>query len=161
MNVLALDASTTSTGYCVGDENGNIIKYDLIRKNDKDILTRISSMISSIDNICKNHNIRKIVIEDCQFQRNQESFKNLAILQGQIREYCRANSISLAGCYKPSSWRKKVGIQLTNSVTKKRYKREELKALAIKYIKDKYNINAQEDVAEAICIYDAYIISWR
>jgi len=35
-------------------------------------------------------------------------------------------------------------------------KRNDLKPQDIKYIKDKYNINVNDDIADAICIFDVY-----
>lgn len=50
-----------------------------------------------------------------------------------------------------SEWRKQLGIKTGRGV-----KRENLKPLDIKYVKDNYGIEANDDVCDAICLYTAY-----
>ena len=51
----------------------------------------------------------------------------------------------------PSQWRAALKIKQGRGI-----KRNDLKPQDIKYIKDKYNINVNDDIADAICIFDVY-----
>ena len=53
-----------------------------------------------------------------------------------------------------SEWRKNLGIKTGRGI-----KRENLKPLDIKYVKDTYGIDANDDVCDAICLYTAYFKS--
>ena len=50
-----------------------------------------------------------------------------------------------------SEWRKKLGIKTGRSI-----KREALKQADINFVQQKYNITANDDVCDAICLYSAY-----
>ena len=50
-----------------------------------------------------------------------------------------------------SEWRKKCGIRTGRGI-----KRDTLKAADIKFVKDNYNLNVNDDIADAICIGYAY-----
>ena len=53
-----------------------------------------------------------------------------------------------------NKWRKNLGIKTGRGI-----KRENLKPLDIKYVKDTYGIDANDDVCDAICLYTAYFKS--
>ena len=50
-----------------------------------------------------------------------------------------------------SSWRSSIGIHTGRGI-----KRDQLKQEDIKYVKNKYSIDANDDVCDAICLMDAY-----
>ena len=53
-----------------------------------------------------------------------------------------------------SEWRKLCGIQTGRGIT-----RDRVKAADIKFVKENYNIDANDDICDAICIGHAYYIS--
>ncbi|MGE9950112.1 hypothetical protein [Coprococcus catus] len=53
---------------------------------------------------------------------------------------------------RPSSWRKAINLKQNKNI-----KREQLKQEAIDYVKEKYNIEVNDDIADAICIGDAVL----
>lgn len=84
-----------------------------------------------------------VVLENIQFQRNIATFKSLAQLQGCIMYHL--NNLNIGYVFvEPSAWKSFCGI--------KGRKREEQKKNTIIYVKNKYNINVSEDIADAIGI---------
>ena len=53
----------------------------------------------------------------------------------------------------PGTWRSKCGIRLGRGI-----KREKQKELDIQYVKDRYGITVNDDIADAICIGESYLI---
>lgn len=87
-----------------------------------------------------------IIVEDIQQQSNVQTFKDLAYLQGVLKHYLYKNKFPY-GVLPPGGWRKELGI--------KGRKREDQKANAIAYVKDKFGLDVTEDEADAICIGEA------
>ena len=87
-----------------------------------------------------------IVLEDVSYQRDAQALINLARLQGRILQMASELGIPVV-MYKPSAWRKAVGIH-----TGKGIKRQELKKAAVALVLEQYGVEVTEDVAEAICI---------
>ena len=54
MVILAIDTSLTSSGYCIGDDKGNIIKYGKVatdKKDFKDEETRMNHISNIFDDL--------------------------------------------------------------------------------------------------------------
>ena len=103
-----------------------------------------------IDKIIKEYNIDLVALEDIQLQgqKGVENFKNLAYLQGIIKNYLYDSNIDYV-IFKPAVWRSILHINGGRQDRKKK------KEKAIKYVKDKYGIMATEDECDSICIGDA------
>lgn len=84
-----------------------------------------------------------IVFEDVQFQRNYGTFKQLSQLQGVIMAYLFKLNIGFQ-IIQPSAWKSFCGI--------KGRKRIEQKENTQLFVRNKYNIKASEDEADAIGI---------
>ena len=67
--VLALDVSTTSTGYAlyVGDK---LTKYGYIKPTGKDWLVRVRKMADKVTELDEEYSIDTVVIEDTFFLKN-------------------------------------------------------------------------------------------
>ncbi len=143
MKIIGIDGSTKSTGLSFF-EDGNLVLYKLIdRKQIKDANERIEEMITALDKEIKAINPDAVFVEAQWMARNPDTMKKLAYIVGAIKHICiELNS----GCNTtlPSQWRKELGIKGKN--------RAEDKELAIQYVKDKYGVEANDDVAEGICI---------
>ena len=154
MNILFLDLSTKSTGWCVGQE-GKIIKYGCITSASQNVLKRITIMVDEIQKIVETYDIVKIVAEEVRTDyKNIHTYKVLNWIQG-ITLY-KAFQFFPKIEYEfiqPSTWRSQIGIHTGRGI-----KRDELKQEDIKYVKNKYNIEANDDVCDAICLMDAYYI---
>lgn len=158
MNILALDASTKSSGVAVFN-NKELIHYSCITSSSLDVIKRINIMRDEINKIIIEYKIDKIIIEEVRPEGgfgvgNQKTHKALMWLQAAIAFLVHDNfpNITIEYIY-PSSWRAKLNIKNGRGV-----KRATLKELDIEYVKDKYNINVNDDIADAICIGLSYYI---
>lgn len=142
MKVLGLDTSTTSTGYCVMEDN-KILAYGVIKpKKSLDAIDRIIYIEKEIKSIIKAKSVEYVCIEDLVSFRNAYATKGLAGLLMHIQIELRKSDM-LVITVRPSEWRKgKV----------KGRTRQKLKSSAIEYIKNKYDLVVNDDEADAICI---------
>ena len=156
-NILALDASTRSTGWAIKTEDGTI-KYGIIKDGGKDARDRILKMRDTISTITAENEIDTIVLEEVRPDNmNGRTGQVLRWLQAAIVLDIFENvskDIQIDLIY-PSSWRKVLGIQQYG------VRREEYKRRDVEYANKKYNLNlsyAQDDEADALCILTAYLI---
>ena len=155
MKVLSIDASTKSTGFALFD--GEELKsYKCVTASSSDLATRIKKMVFALDEILSKNNIDIIVLEEVrpeQGLQNIKTHKALMYLQGAfyllIQE--RFKHIKIEYLY-PNEWRSKCGIKTGAGV-----RRSSLKPLDIKFVKETYGLDVNDDIADAIGIGHAYI----
>ncbi|MGL5765339.1 MAG: crossover junction endodeoxyribonuclease RuvC [Sarcina sp.] len=157
MKVLALDQALTITGFAVFSEK-NLEKYGVLNlgdiARDKELMVeekdyeRTMNVKMFLNKMIKAYDINFVVLEDVQAQKNVNTFKKLASLQGVLKQRLYENEIPFK-VYKPSEWRKILGI--------KGNKREIQKKNSIEYISVKYNVEVTDDEADAICLGLAYV----
>ena len=149
MNVIGIDASTNKTGIAVF-QDGKYVTHTLIDLHKiKDTSERIRAMGVELGKVIEKYSPDKVVIEEVAQQSNPLTLKLLARIQGVIIGFCAAHNIETY-IIEPSKWRSTLHFKIGAGV-----KREELKAQAIKYVKDIYGLEATEDECEAICINEA------
>lgn len=153
MITIAIDASSKSTGIAVFKDKELIYK-NCITSSNKDTYARIKYMVAEIEKVYKKYGADNIIIEDVipeDVRHNQSVYKVLIYLQAAIvlmfHEYKKEVEF-----YTSSEWRAKCGIHTGRGI-----KRESLKAADINFVKEKYNMLVNDDVADAICIGWAYI----
>lgn len=157
MNFLFLDLSTKSTGYAISDANGKLITYGLITASSTNNVSRIQKIQTEIINLVKQYNITKLIAEDVHPEAYgySDTARLLMWLQGSIvlGAHTVNNDINSKSIefMQASEWRKQLGIKTGRGI-----KRENLKPLDIKFIKDTYDIDANDDVCDALCLYTAY-----
>lgn len=147
MKILAIDASTKSTGVAIFEDK-NLIEYKCITAASSNLYTRIEKMQTEIREILKTHKIDKVVIEDVipeDVHNNTNVFKALMYLQGALCMVFNQFSITPEFLY-PNEWRSKCGIPTG------RNKRESLKPKDIAFVKQHFGIDVNDDIADAICI---------
>ena len=152
MKILSIDASTKSTGWCIGQDK-NVQQFGCITASAKDVEKRIIKMRDQISAIVKDNKIQKVIIEEVRPDGyNSHTGKVLMWLQAAIviAAY-EVNPQIQCEFIGASSWRAQLKIKQGRGI-----KRNDLKPQDIKYIKDKYNINVNDDIADAICIFDVY-----
>ena len=160
MNFLFLDLSTKSTGYAISDDKGKLITYGLITASSSNNVSRIQKIQSGIIELVKQYNIEKLIAEDVHPEDYgySDTARLLMWLQGSIvlGAHSVNNNINSKSIefMQASEWRKNLGIKTGRGI-----KRENLKPLDIKYVKDTYGIDANDDVCDAICLYTAYFKS--
>lgn len=156
---IAIDASTKSTGVAIFKDT-QLIEYKLITQSSKSVLTRIKKMTDAIEELYRQYkdNTVQIIMEqiipdnlnDAKWSKNQNTFKALFYLQAAIvlMFYNYDKEVEFIGA---SSWRKQCGIK-QGGVT-----RDTLKARDIEFVKTNYNIDVNDDLADAICIGHAKV----
>lgn len=152
MNILALDLSSKSSGWAIFEDE-QLINWGCITSSSTDLIKRIYIMRDGIKEILSKIKIDKIIVEEVRPESgygigNQKTHKALMWLQAAIAFliYDFNKDIEIEYIY-PSSWRAKIGIKNGRGI-----KRTSLKEADIEYVKEKYNIDVNDDVADAICI---------
>lgn len=146
MITLAFDQSTNVTGYSVWKDE-SLIKYGVIDHSDmkNDATDRFNTMCDDIIDLIKGIKPDRVIVEDIAQHQNVNVLKVLARLQGIIMYHCYTLDMPIE-IIAPTAWRKKLGFE------QGKMKRDELKQMALNYVKSTYGYDVIEDVAEAICI---------
>lgn len=143
MKILALDQSTSKTGYALFIDN-ELKSYGIIRpsktlSNDNKI-----SMLIRLSKFIKEENPDLILIEDVYMKKgptfNINTHKILSNLQGMIISFCVLNNFEYEIIH-PTTWKSRV-------VGKKKLSKEDTQI----YLKNKYNKTFKEDEADAVAI---------
>ena len=169
VTLLSLDTSSTKTGWAVF-KNGiykesGVLDWSRIKDNTED---RLQIMYIDIIQHIQKYEPDILVIEKdivgSGKRQNMSTINTLVKLIGGVWAYCiqlnMDTSMNLPTGefnifyveYTPSEWRSLVGITAR--------KREDCKAASIKRIKDIYNIDVDDNEADAINIGEAYINEW-
>lgn len=144
--ILAFDQSTKISAYSVFID-GEYVECGCIDLHKmKDTSERVRAMGVELCKIIEKYNPTKVVMEEVAQQSNPLTLKLLARIQGVIIGFCAAHNINTY-IIEPSKWRSVLKFKIGSGV-----KRAELKAQAIKHVKDLYNLELSEDECEAICI---------
>jgi Holliday junction resolvasome RuvABC endonuclease subunit len=150
MVVLGFDQSTTKTGWCVfidGQyESSGVIDFSYMKKEPE---KRLMTMANKICRYIDSYQPDKVIIEDIFEHNNVQTLVALGRLQGAIMLHCFKKKCPIE-ILMPSTWRKMLHM--------KQGKRAEMKAAAIKYVKDNYGFEANADEADAVCITQAACI---
>lgn len=155
MNILALDMSTKSTGLAYYKHN-KLQKYDCFTASSNDLFTRIQKMTKEIQQfISQNLDIDYIVMQQVRQEGfiNIKTYKALMYLQGCVQMMIHQNfkHIQTDFLY-PSSWRKVCNIKQGRGVQRKQQKQ-----LDMQWVKDNFNIEVNDDIADAIGLGYGYI----
>lgn len=158
--LLSLDLSTKSSGVAIFDSDKKLIDYTCITASSTDLIKRIYKIIDELKLFCqKYNNIDTVVIEEVRPEGNQygvgnqKTHKALMYLQAALIFFMHDNypKIKIEYLY-PSEWRSRCGLHTGRGI-----KREELKKADIAFVKKVYNINVNDDIADAIGIGYAYL----
>lgn len=143
MSILALDISTTATGYSIY-KDGELIQSGVLTFKDRDWLNRVKYMADELDKITDNHKINTAVIEDTFSRLNVSTLKKLCLAQGIIIGPLLIKNISLEQVY-PKEWQSFHGLA--------KFKRAEIKENSIKIATTIANKEIKtDDEADAILI---------
>lgn len=104
--ILALDVSTTSTGYALYVGN-KLTKYGFIKPTGKDWLVRVRKMADKVTELDEEYSIDTVVIEDTFFLKNIKTVKKLCLAQGiLLGQLPDAELIQVF----PNTWKKHFGL---------------------------------------------------
>ena len=147
--VLTFDQSTKVSAYSLFID-GKYIECGCIDLHKmKDTSERVRAMGVELCKIIEKYNPEKVIMEEVAQQSNPLTLKLLARIQGVIIGFCAAHNIDTY-IIEPSKWRSVLKFKIGSGV-----KRAELKAQAIKHVKDVYDLELSEDECEAVCINEA------
>lgn len=153
MNIMSIDASSKATGVAIFQDN-KLVHHECIYATDNNAFDRIKKMTTRVQELYKTWNITKVVMEDVipeDVHHNQQVFKVLHYLQASIvlmlHDYKQTVEFFVS-----SEWRKKCGIKTGRGIT-----RDMVKQSDIKFVKDNYNLDVNDDIADAIGIGHAYL----
>lgn len=140
--IIAFDQATENFGLSIFD-NGKLVFYSLYRFSGTVSmrLVKIRKFIKEI--VLDAWHPDFVVFEDIQFQKAVLTFKVLAMLYGIVEELLAEEGITYASV-SPNVWRKYAGTAGKNRAMEKQLS----KAL----VKQKYNVDVVDDIAEAILI---------
>lgn len=148
MKTLALDLSTKSTGWAIYN-NKDLEKYNCITASSSNLYKRIEKMGQELTTVLKENKIDKVVIEDVvpdDVKKNGTVFRALMHLQGYIA--FTLDKFGLKPEYVVAAhWRKLCGIKTGAGIH-----RESLKPEDIKFVKNQFGLDVNDDIADAICI---------
>ena len=151
MTILSLDLSTKSSGWAIFRDT-MLIDSGCITSSSLDLLKRINVMIEGFNDILVKHSdITKVIAEEVRPENGLQNIKThraLMWLQGGIALalYAFNKKLELDLIY-PSSWRAAIGIKTGRGV-----RRSSLKEKDIQFVKENYNLDVNDDIADAICI---------
>lgn len=151
VRLCSIDFSSKKTGiaYFI---NGKYKCHRLIDCSEhKDMEARFYNMCLGIWEVLEIIKPNIIYIEETVVLRNAQTQRFLTRIQGVIYAWCMNNGCEF-NTIRPTQWRAAIGISQGRNV-----KREQLKAQAIQYVKRKYDLDVNDDEADAICIGDAVI----
>lgn len=145
MLVLAIDPSTTSTGWCIYNTELDYAEdYGKIQPKVTNPIRRIIAISNAIKELIRLWRPELVVIEDLSVTRNAKTFKILAGLQVELEILC-VNYNMLYYLVRPAEWRKVVGIKGRDRKTQKKN--------AIEYVRrNDLAGTVNEDEADALCI---------
>lgn len=104
--ILALDVSTTSTGYAIYVDD-KLARYGFFKPKEKDWLSRVRKMSEELQTLKSEFNITTVVIEDTFFLKNIKTVKKLCLAQGiLLGQLHEANLIQVF----PNTWKKHFGL---------------------------------------------------
>ena len=145
--VLALDQSSHTTGWAVF-KDGKLHDYGKFTFDDEIVGVRLKKFRLKIEELIDTYLPDEVVFEDIQEQRNILIFKILAQVQGVLMELLTFLGIPYSTIM-AVTWKSALGV--------KGRARAEQKRNAQQYVTNTYGINVVQDIADAICIGDAYI----
>lgn len=155
MKVLAIDASTKSTGVALFEDT-KLIKYECLTATSTDLIKRIQKIIKELNEFLNNEKIDKVILEEVRPEQGLQNIKThralmwlqaaIAFLLHEIQPKAEIEYVY------PSEWRAKCGIKNGRGV-----RRDSLKPLDIKFVKDTYGLDVNDDIADAIGIGHAYV----
>lgn len=140
--ILAIDSSTTATGYCIRDKD-KIVKFGVIKPNKTlSTIERIIYIENELKALWEKYKPIYIIIEEMNVCRNMQTMRKLIGLIEHLEiEFTKLEALVIR--VSPSMWRK-------NKIKGKT--RQELKEASRKYVKEKYGLDVSDDESDSIIL---------
>lgn len=155
MNIISIDASTKSTGVAIFKHN-QLVYTDCIKSSSSDLFNRINIMVNKIQELLNsNPDLEFLILEEVRPDNfmNNKTHKALMYLQGclMMMIHNKFKYIKTDFLY-PSEWRKVCQIKQGRGIQRSQQKQHD-----IQWVKKKFNIEVNDDIADAIGIGYAYL----
>lgn len=148
--MISIDSSTNKTGFAIW-EDGKFIRSGLIDlSSNKDITKRLPEMMKQITTLLSDEKADLVYVEEMNVTRNAQVARFLVRLQGAIQYWCAING-KWFETIQPTKWRKAIDLK------GKSRKREDMKQAAIDHVDTEFDLQVNDDEAEAICIGQAVL----
>lgn len=148
--ILALDQSTSKTGFAIFFSDGGLGNWGIIRPSKKLNENNMISMFLKIVEKIQKEKPDVVLLEDVYLKKgktfNIQTHKTLSNLQGMLISYFILNQIEYKIIH-PSTWKNKV-------IGKKKVTKEETQS----FLNKKYEIIFKEDEADAVAIGLYYMV---
>lgn len=154
MKIMSLDASSKSTGVAIFN-NTDLIHYACITADSSDNIKRIQKMTAEINELLKKYPVSKIIMEEVLPEQGfrMQTHRILMWVQAAIAFMVHDNHPKVSIEYiNSSSWRATCGIKTGGGI-----KREELKKADMDFVKKTYDLDVNDDIADAIGIGHAHV----
>lgn len=161
--IIALDASTSCTGYAVFEDN-KLVAYGKIKPNDDDWRDRIMDETLELAALIREHHPRVIIAEDVPKKPGANTLQKLGAVHGMILSLCAGFRIKPMFVL-PTNWRHELGLF---DGTRAGMKRDVMKEKAVHMANEQFGLNLQwisptsskndDDVAEAVLIGWSYVV---
>ena len=150
MKIIGVDASSKSFGYSIFEDK-QLVSYGCLTASSTDLIKRINKILKEFEDVLNlNKDTQKIIMEEVipVAGKNNKTYKALMWLQGAvaIMVHDKFPNIKIEYIY-PNSWRSNCSIKTGKNIT-----REQLKQADIDFVKKKYGIDVNDDIADAIGI---------
>ena len=154
MKILSIDQSLNCSGYCICEsDNLNLIKCTFYKPKCVKSVEKMYKICVFFNQIIQEENIDLVLLEDVQSQLSIKTFKLLSMLLGALIEVVNENQCEYM-IIPPATWRKILN-------PKKGMKRKELKELSKQYVRDRFNLEVNDDVADSICMLCYFIENYE
>lgn len=161
IKILAIDQARNGAWSVFDYETKTLEAYGVFSFNNKDYTyaKAIRAIEELVDSLIKTYDISAVFIEDIQLRVNVQSFKKLAQLQGVLINLFEKNEY-LYDFVAPTQWQNYCKARGRSSKEiKEKIKalelsgKKESKILSIQFVKEKFNVNTDNDnLSDAICI---------
>lgn len=161
--IIALDASTSCTGYAVFEDD-QLVAYGKIKPNGDDWRDRIMDETLELAALIREYHPRVIIAEDLPLKPGANTLQKLGAVHGMILSLCAGFRIKPMFIL-PTNWRHELGMF---DGTRAGMKRDVMKEKAVHMANEQFGLNLQwisptsskndDDVAEAILIGWSYVI---
>lgn len=159
MVLMSIDGSTKASGVAIFKDK-ELIHYECVTASSAEKIKRINKMVTRFKELFSEYKVDKIIMEEPlpeDVKNNKQVFKALMYLQAEtaIRFYTDLNYAFEQDDFIPvSTWRSHLGISIGRYGARESVKKED-----ISFVKDHYNIEVNDDIADAICIGHAYLLN--
>lgn len=155
MKIMGVDASSKSFGYSIFEDK-QLISYGCLTASSTDLIKRINKILKEFKEILSNNkDIEIIYMEEVipTLGKNNKTYKALMWLQGAVAILVHDNfpNMQIEYIY-PSEWRSDCSIKTGKGITRGQLKQED-----IAFVKKQYNIDVNDDIADAIGIAHAQL----